>query len=70
MARLTSKDLIRFIITATDANAIHITVDDLKGLTEIVPNKKYRIMISNGFKKDGSRFRVSETFDGSLIQAI
>lgn len=27
-------------------------------------------MLSNGFKKDGSRCRVSETFDGNLVQAI
>lgn len=27
-------------------------------------------MLSNGFKKDGSRYRVSETFNGTLIQAI
>lgn len=70
MPRLTAKDLIRFSITATEANSYHLTTSDLKGLTEILPNKKYRIVISNGFKKDGSRDRYTETFDGTLLQAI
>lgn len=70
MPKLTAKDLVRFNITVAEANALHITIDDLKGITEIIPNKKYRIIISNGFKIDGSRDRVSETFNGTLIQAI
>ncbi len=70
MPKLTAKDLVRFHITVAEANSLHITIDDLKGITEIIPNKKYRIMISNGFKCDGSRDRVSETFNGTLIQAI
>ena len=32
--------------------------------------KKYRIFISNGFKKDGSRNRITETFNGTLLEAI
>lgn len=70
MAKLTAKDLVRFSITVNDANSNHLTSDDLKGITEILPNKKYRIVISNGFKTDGSRDRVSETFNGTLIGAI
>lgn len=70
MAKLTAKDLARFNITIAEANSLKITIDDLKGLTEIIPNKKYRIVISNGFKKDGSRDRITETFDGSLLDAI
>lgn len=70
MAKLTAKDLMRFSITVNEANALNITKDDLKGITEIVPNKKYRIVVSNGFNKDGSRNRITETFNGSLLEAI
>lgn len=70
MAKLTKNDLVRFSISVADANANHITIEDLKGITEIIPNQKYRIVISNGFKKDGSRDRISETFDGTLIETI
>ena len=52
MAKLTAKDLVRFSISVAEANANHIDLDDLKGITEIIPNKKYRIVISNGFKTD------------------
>ncbi len=70
MAKLTAKDLARFKITVSEANSFKITIDDLKGITEIIPNKKYRIVISNGFKKDGSRDRITETFDGTLLETI
>ena len=70
MAKLTAKNLVRFSITVAEANAYHIHIEDLAGITEIIPNKKYRIVISNGFKKDGSRHRISETFNGTLLQAI
>lgn len=63
-------DLIRFSITVTEAKAHHITKDDLKGITEIVPNEKFRIFISNGFKRDGTRDRITETFNGTLFEAI
>ena len=63
-------DLIRFSITVTEAKAHHITKDDLKGITEIVPNEKFRIFISNGFKRDGTRDRITETFNGTLFDAI
>ena len=53
MAKLTAKDLVRFTITVAEANANHIEKDDLKGITEIIPNKKYRIVVSNEFKRDG-----------------
>ena len=67
MVKLTAKDLVRFTISIAEANSLKIDIDDLKGITEIIPNKKYRIIISNGFKKDGSRDRVTETFDGTLV---
>ena len=51
MAKLTAKNLVRFSITVAEANAYHIHIEDLAGITEIIPNKKYRIVISNGFKK-------------------
>ncbi len=70
MTKLTTKDLVRFTITVAEANKNHITIDDLKGITEIIPNKKYRIVLSNGFNKDGSRNRISETFNGTLLQTI
>ncbi len=70
MVKLTAKDLVRFTISIAEANSLKIDIDDLKGITEIIPNKKYRIIISNGFKKDGSRDRVTETFDGTLVDCI
>ena len=63
-------DLIRFSITVTEAKINHITKEDLSGITEIISNEKYRIFISNGFKKDGSRNRITETFNGTLLEAI
>ena len=63
-------DLIRFSLTVIEAKTLKITKDDLKGITEIIPNKKYRIVISNGFKKNGERDRISETFNGTISQAI
>ncbi len=41
-----------------------------KNITEIIPNKKYRISIEKGRKQDGSRNRITETFEGTLKQAI
>lgn len=41
-----------------------------KNITEIVPNKKYRISIEKGRKQDGTRNRITETFEGTLKQAI
>ena len=41
-----------------------------KNITEIIPNKKYRISIENGRKQDGTRNRITETFEGALKQAI
>ena len=41
-----------------------------KNITEIVPNKKYRIDIEKGKRFDGSRNRIVETFNGTLKQAI
>lgn len=64
------KDLARFSITVTEAKANHITKADLNGITEIIPNEKYRIIISNGYKKDGTRDRITETYNGTLLGAI
>lgn len=41
-----------------------------KNITEIIPNKKYRISIEKGRKQDGTRNRITETFEGTLKQAI
>lgn len=41
-----------------------------KNITEIVPNKKYRIDIERGRKHDGSRNRITETINGNLKTAI
>lgn len=41
-----------------------------KNITEIIPNKKYRIDIERGRKRDGSRNRIVETFNGTLKEAI
>lgn len=41
-----------------------------KNITEIIPNKKYRIDIEKGKRFDGSRNRITETFNGTLKQAI
>lgn len=41
-----------------------------RNITEIIPNEKYRIDIESGRKYDGSRNRISETFAGTLKQAI
>ncbi|MBO5530502.1 MAG: site-specific integrase [Bacilli bacterium] len=70
MARLTKEDISRFSISLEEANKLRIKPEDIKGINEIIPDKKYRIMISNGFKPDGTRNRISETYTGSLIGAI
>lgn len=41
-----------------------------RNITEIIPNEKYRIDIEKGRKHDGSRNRITETFNGTLKQAI
>lgn len=41
-----------------------------KNITEIIPNKKYRISIEKGRKQDGTRNRITETFEGTLKQVI
>ena len=70
MSRIKASDLTKFSITASEANSKHITLEDLKGITEVLPNKKYRIVISNGFNIDGSRNRISTTLEGTLVDAI
>lgn len=70
MAKLTKSDLSRFSISYEEALKLKIDPDDLKGITEVNADKKYRIVVSNGMKNDGSRDRYSETFEGNLIGAI
>ena len=41
-----------------------------KNITEIIPNKKYRIDIEKGRRFDGSRNRIVETINGTLKEAI
>ncbi len=41
-----------------------------KNITELVPNKKYRIDIEAGRKHDGTRNRIVETINGTLKDAI
>ena len=41
-----------------------------KNITEIIPNQKYRIDIEKGRKRDGSRNRITETFNGTLKEAV
>ena len=70
MTKLAEKDLTRFSISYEEALNKGIKPDDLKGITEITHDKKYRIVVSNGLKSDGSRDRFSETYTGTLIGAI
>ncbi|MCI6265576.1 MAG: site-specific integrase [Erysipelotrichaceae bacterium] len=41
-----------------------------RNITEVIPNQKYRIDIEKGRKHDGSRNRYTETFNGTLKEAI
>ncbi len=41
-----------------------------KNITEIIPNKKYRIDIEKGRRFDGSRNRIVETINGTLKEAV
>ena len=41
-----------------------------KNITEIIPNKKYRIDIEKGKKYDGTRNRIVEIVNGTMKQAI
>lgn len=70
MSKITSKDLERFSITLVEAKEHNLESEDLIGIIELIPKKKYRIMISNGKKEDGSRNRVSETVEGDFFQAL
>ena len=60
---LTKDDLKKFEIGLTEAKKLKITKEDLKGITEIVPNKKYGIRLTTGSRKYFS-------FDGTLMDAI
>ena len=41
-----------------------------KNITEIIPNKKYRIDIEKGRKRNGTRNRIVKTINGTLKEAI
>lgn len=41
-----------------------------KNITEVIPNEKYRITIEKGKRHDGARNRLTETFYGTLKEAI
>ena len=60
---LVKSDLVGFSIGLTEAKALKITKEDLRGIKEIIPNQKYKIRATTGN-------RVSETFNGNLLQAI
>jgi len=60
---LEKDDLKKFSIGLTEARSLKITKDDLKGITEIIPNKKYKIRITSGNRK-------ALTFNGTLLEAI
>lgn len=60
---LVKSDLKEFAIGLTEARALKITKDDLKGIKEIIPDEKYKIRATTGDRK-------AETFDGTLLDAI
>lgn len=60
---LVKSDLKGFAIGLTEARALKITKEDLKGIKEIIPDEKYKIRATTGDRK-------SETFDGTLLEAI
>lgn len=60
---LVKSDLENFAIGLTEAKALKITKEDLKGIKELIPNEKYQIRITTGARK-------SEVFNGTLLNAI
>lgn len=60
---LVKSDLKGFAISLTEARALKITKEDLKGIKEIIPNEKYKIRVTTGDRK-------AETFEGTLLYAI
>ncbi len=60
---LVKNDLVNYAIGLTEAKSLKITKNDLKGIKELIPNKKYQIRITTGDRK-------SEVFNGTLLQAI
>ncbi len=60
---LTKKDLVDFTIGLTDAKTLKITKEELRGIKEIIPNKKYKIRATTGDRR-------AETFEGTLMDAI
>lgn len=60
---LVKNDLKYFAIGLTEARALKITKEDLKGIREIIPDEKYKIRATTGERK-------AETFNGTLLEAI
>lgn len=61
--KLEKKDLKNFEIGLTEARRLKITKQDLKGITEVISNEKYKIRATTGIRKQ-------ETFNGTLLNAI
>lgn len=61
---LEKEDLTNFTIGLTEAKALKITKEDLKGIKEIIPNVKYKIRTTTGEN------RKAETINGTLLDAI
>ena len=60
---LVKSDLKGFAISLTEARALKITKEDLKGIKEIIHNEKYKIRATTGGRK-------AETFYGTLLKTI
>lgn len=60
---LIKEDLKNFSIGLVEARKLRLTKNDLKGIKEIIPNKKYKIRTTTGNRK-------AITFYGNLLEAI
>ena len=60
---LVKSDLKKFSIGLTEAKRLKITKEDLKGITEIIPDEKYSVRATTGNRK-------AEIFKGDLLGAI
>lgn len=61
---LEKDDVKNFSIGLTEAKALKITKQDLKGIKEVIPDVKYKIRTTSGDN------RKAETFSGTLMDAI
>ncbi len=60
---LEKQDLKNFSIGLVDARNLKIMKEDLRGIVEIIPNKKYKVRATTGNRK-------AETYNGNLLGAI